>query len=124
LPLRVYRAFHQSVLRVFDWQKVSIDLSLEVLVTSLNPAIFCRLPASLSEGAKIAPPSFARPTAARIALVTSQEPSVEALTDSHAREATVKQAMDEHEKDLQVFELRRGEGGGAPPGPFCCTVHP
>ena len=48
------------------------------------------------------PPTFARPTAARIALVTSLEPATELLTDKGARESTVQHALDEHEKEMQV----------------------
>ena len=77
----------------------------DCLLSPLWPQCF-RLPAGpVIGGAKGVPPPFARPTAARIALVTSLEPSVELLTDEAAREATVKNALDEHEKDMQVRPL-------------------
>lgn len=36
------------------------------------------------------------------------EPATEMLTDKGARESTVKHALEEHEKDMQVRARRRG----------------
>lgn len=47
-------------------------------------------------------PSFARPTASRIALTISREPGVELITDLHSKEAAVARALRHHEKSQQA----------------------
>ena len=50
-------------------------------------------------------PAFARPTASRIALVVSREPSTEMMTDTHAVEAKVATALRAYERTVQADKL-------------------
>jgi hypothetical protein len=54
-------------------------------------------------------PAFARPTASRIALTTSREPTVEMIHDSLARESRIAKALKEHERTLQTERLTNPE---------------